>query len=218
MYKIIKKITDPWGLVSGSWTTFLPTFITGSIHIFHLVKKRQNSRRLFSRWTTSVPSFIAGSIHTFHLDVLYVEDKIKMTVPAAVWLNKKSSITLSVKALNVIPGPWQISPNFIRIEILCANQSKVYVRAAEILSKCLWGKSINSLLKGKTEITQTAFMFPLLKCIDWFSWEANLQGFQWYRQKLGWHKNVHHNQMPTNLQGPNSPEIIDFVKNPRAKN
>ena len=23
--------------------------------------------------------------------------------------------------------------------------------------------------------------------------------------------------MPTNLQGPNSPEIIDFVKNPKSK-
>ena len=51
------------------------------------------------------------------------------------------------------------------------------------MSNCLWGKSISTLLQGENEITRTAFMFPLLKWIDWFPWEANFQGFQWYTDR-----------------------------------
>ena len=66
-------------------------------------------------------------------------------------------------------------------DIFCANQSEanLFVFGTEILSKCLSGNRSIHFKNGKYEITQTDFIFSLLKFIDCFPWETNMQGFQW---------------------------------------
>ena len=61
------SLQDSWRLFR-SWTTSVPSFITGFIHIFQL----QDSWRLFRSWTTSVPSFITVFSLLFRLFVLCV--------------------------------------------------------------------------------------------------------------------------------------------------
>ena len=87
-------------------------------------------------------------------------------------------------------------------------RSQVYVYAAEILSKYLWGgRSINSLLKKWNN--WDSFHFSLVKVIWLISLRgklARILGYSdrnlasdWLAQKMSYL-----NEMPTNLQGPGS--------------
>ena len=77
-----------------------------------------------------------------------------------------------------------LSRHFIIVNIFCANQLESNFLCLPLKSCQNVSQEINqfTLKREKYLITRTwaAFMFSLLNFIDWFSWETNLKGFQWY--------------------------------------
>ena len=78
------------------------------------------------------------------------------------------------------------------VEYFCANESEAKFMCV-LLKSCqnTSEEGDQSIHFKKNEITETAFMFPLLKWY-WFPWEENLQGFQGVQTEtwllIGWHK------------------------------